>query len=238
MGKDTEIADRVSQIQARIIAAARRVGREPSDVQIVAVSKKQPPEKMRAYLNCAQEFGVRCIFGENYAQELKRKRQLILEPCSFHFIGALQKNKITQAVLLSDMIESVHSAEAAAAISAAALKIGRKMPALLQINISGDPQKSGFSESEIRSEICRLDRELSGLEIGGVMTITQLYDQPESARPDFKKLRELALELQDMISRPDGQWQVSMGMSADFEIAVEEGATIVRIGTAIFGERA
>lgn len=221
----------------KVKQACLRVGRDPSSITIVAASKKQSVDSMRVYLALCRELGIRSVIGENYVQEFQDKVGALKE-FSFesHLIGPLQSNKISNALKLFDLIESVHSIELASKLNGAAQKEGRTVPIYLQINISNDPAKHGILPENVDStvEAVLLFR---GVELKGLMTITQLYENPEDARLDFRAMKKIADRLKETfdLSSP---LELSMGMSDDYVVAIEEGATVIRVGTAIFGERA
>ena len=215
--------------------AARRAKRTPEEVTLMAVSKMVEPERIRQ----AYEADVR-VFGENRVQEFEEKAGALkgLGGCEWHLVGHLQSNKAVKAAELFDGIDSVDSLRLAQKLNAAAVQLNRKIKVLIEINIGGEATKSGVeANSQELEQILRAAPQLYALQIGGLMTIPPFTDDPEGARPYFQRLREL----RDQIARrklPQVQTAVlSMGMSHDFEIAIEEGSTRVRIGTAIFGER-
>lgn len=220
----------LERVLARIGDAATRVGRNPEDVRLVAVSKTFPPAKIRA----VAEFGHR-RFGENRVQEAKEKiPQLEDLDLEWHLVGPLQSNKAKPAVELFDVIQSVDRLKLAARLDRYAGERGLRLPVLIEVNVGEEPQKAGVVPAELEP-LARSVLELPNLELRGLMTIPPFLEDPESVRPYFRKLRELRDELEQRleVALPD----LSMGMSSDFEVAVEEGATIVRVGTAIFGER-
>jgi pyridoxal phosphate enzyme (YggS family) len=218
-----DIDRNLKDLERRIAQAAQTVGRSPEEITIIAVTKGLAPQAIDAVL----EAGVRHI-GENRVQEAREKIPLLsnLQPRpTWHMVGHLQTNKIKTAVEIFDIIHSIDSFRLAEALSGHARNT---IPVLLQVNISEEEQKSGFSEAELTKaavEVARLPR----LEVKGLMTIAPLASEPEEVRPVFRRLRELRDSL--------GLEHLSMGMSDDFEVAVAEGATMVRIGRAIFGER-
>jgi pyridoxal phosphate enzyme (YggS family) len=233
---DAHIADRLARIQERIAQAAQRVGRRPTDVRLVAVSKRQPVERIAA----AVRAGVRDL-GENRVQEARDKRDAVLaaigaapEP-RWHLIGSLQRNKAGLATGLFDSVESVDRASLAASLASHAEAAGRRLPVLLQVNISREPQKAGVAP-ERAAALLAACREHASLELVGLMAIPAATREPEASRPAFAQLRALRDTLRE---QPGGEslCALSMGMSGDFEVAIEEGATSVRIGTALFGER-
>lgn len=227
------IGARYHDIAARIAAAAKRVGRNPVEIRFIAVSKKQPLERIRAFLQFAAEHHIDVTLGENYVQEWREKRS-DLPAVPVHLIGPLQSNKVREAVELFDCVESVHSEKILIALNAAAGAAGKKLAVLIQVNISGDPQKHGFSLSAVESLLFGAAPGLDSLDVQGVMTIPRLYDDPGAVRDDY---RRLAAQRDAWSQRLGRRLLLSMGMSDDFEIAVEEGADIVRIGTALFGSR-
>jgi hypothetical protein len=213
----------IQELERRIAQACERVDRSPTEVTIVAVTKLVEAAAIRA----AFAAGI-THFGENRVQEAKGKRGQLLDlapQCTWHMVGHLQTNKVKAALGLFDTIDSVHSIKLAEMLSYYAQKT---LPILLQVNVSGEMTKSGFPVAEIRQavkEIARLPR----LEIKGLMTIAPMVNVGYDVRPIFRQL----LELRDSL----GLEHLSMGMSDDYEVAIEEGATIVRIGRAIFGQR-
>jgi hypothetical protein len=243
------IAQRISAIQERIAAAARRAGRNPDEVRLVAVTKTHPPELIAQ----AVAAGVHDL-GENRIQEAEGKVNALatLEPRpTWHLIGHLQRNKAKTAVGLFDIVHSLDSLRLAETLNrhAAARAIAedqRPLPVLLQVNVSGEASKEGFDLPggpehtaqwpQFQAEVEQI-LALSHLQIRGLMTIAPFADDPEVARPVFRTLRTLRATLAQQF--PQADWaHLSMGMTDDFEVAIEEGATIVRIGRAIFGARA
>lgn len=234
------VAHNLDHVLRAIGRAAAKVGRDPASVTLVAISKKQPSELMQHYFEAASARGIPVIFGENYLQELKAKRALFSTAAQFHVTGPLQSNKIRDAVRLADVIQSVHSEAVATGIAQEAARQGKQQRILLQVNIGDDPKKSGFSASEVIPMIERIVATMPTLTLVGLMTITPYYDEPESARGEFIKFRQLrdsiiAAGKADVFE--NRMVLLSMGMSADFEVAIEEGADFVRVGTALFGER-
>jgi pyridoxal phosphate enzyme (YggS family) len=224
-GRLSTIAERLEAARERIAAACGRAGRSPDEVTLVAVTKGFPPEAVRE----AHAAGVR-QFGENRVQEAQTKLPTLenLSPRpTWHMIGHLQTNKVKTAVGLFDIIQSVDSLHLAQAIERRAPRSTR-VPVFLEVNVAGEASKQGVAPDEL-SRLVAATRALPGLDVRGLMTIAPLVDDPEQARPVFRRLRELA--------EPLGLKELSMGMTDDFEVAVEEGATVVRVGRAIFGER-
>lgn len=223
--KVATIAERLEAVRLRIADACQRAGRSPDEVTLVAVVKGFPPEVVRE----AAAAGIR-NFGENRVQEAQAKLPHLadLSPRpTWHMIGHLQSNKVKTALNLFDIIQSVDSLHLAEAISRRVPSSAR-VPVLLEVNVAGDPTKYGFSSEELPAQAEAI-RRLPGLDVRGLMTVAPMAEDPDELRPVFRRLRQLAQSL----NLPE----VSMGMTDDFEVALEEGATIVRIGRAIFGER-
>lgn len=226
------IADNLAEIQRRINQAAARAGRSPHEVRVVAAAKGQGLDKIQAALSAGIE-----IFGHNYVQEAAR--QLAAAQCSsaeLHMIGHLQKNKVGKAVELFHVVETVDSASLALTLDKKAQNLGKIIRVMIQVNMSGESQKSGISEEEAEA-LARTIRGLSSLRLEGLMTMPPLFDDPEGARPYFVRLRQLRDRLIESGALASNMRELSMGMTGDFEVAVEEGATLVRIGTALFGPR-
>jgi pyridoxal phosphate enzyme (YggS family) len=230
------VVERYRDIQRRIAAArARSACKEP--VRLVCVSKRISASTIRE-LQDALSGDEQLFLGESYVQEYREKRDALL-PHSSTMIGALQRNKARDAVSLFDLIESVHSAKLALALEKEAKKQRKRVPVSLQVNISEDSLKAGFSSEEFRSVVSHWNDHFEWLQLCGVMTITAYYEEPEMARGDFRALTALAKEVFQAfpesfsVQAPD----ISMGMSSDFEVAIEEGATSVRVGSALFGAR-
>ncbi len=225
------ISENLSIVTDRISASARRAGRDPAAVRLVAVSKTVEPARVVEAIKA----GIK-ILGENYVQEAQKKIEVLGHPVEWHFIGHLQTNKAKYAARLFDMIHSVDSAPLAEELNRRALKEGRVISILLQVSLSGEETKFGAEQEEI----FRIAEKCSGLEgiaVKGLMTMPPFFDDPEEARPYFAALRKLRDRLaQEKVERISME-ELSMGMSNDFEAAIEEGATLVRVGTAIFGSR-
>lgn len=212
----------------RIEKAAQGVGRNPEEINLVAVSKTVESARIKE----AIEAGV-SILGENYVQEAQKKIEEIGRTVSWHFIGHLQSNKAKYAVSLFDMIHSLDSIGLAEELDRRAEKEGRTMNAMIEVNLSGETTKFGAEEAKV-FDIARRVLNLSHLSLVGLMTMPPYFDDPRLSRPYYIRLRELK---EKMIKEDIPLGDLSMGMSNDFEIAIEEGATYVRVGTAIFGER-
>jgi PLP dependent protein len=222
-------AANLNVIQNRIRAACERAQRDPATVTLLPVSKSQPPEAVRALA----ELGFN-VFGENKVQEAKAKISLCPGHLRWHMIGHLQTNKCRDAVGLFEMIQSVDRLELAEQINKHAGQAAKTMPILLEVNIAGEATKFGYPPDRLLQELRQVNA-LTRIEIQGLMTIAPWTTAPERARPHFRRLRELKEGCEEILGAPLSH--LSMGMSGDFEIAVEEGATLVRIGTALFGPR-
>ena len=223
------LADNLAAIQQRIEAASARSGRDPRSVTLLAVTKSQPPEVVREAADCGH-----ILFGENKVQEAKAKIPLCPGRLRWHFIGHLQSNKCRDAVELFEMIESVDSLSLAQEISKRADAAAKAMPVLLEVNVAGESSKFGYSPENLLAELKALNA-LPRIEVQGLMTVPPWSSEPEKSRPHFRRLRELKRECEQVLGAP--LLQLSMGMSGDFELAIEEGATLVRLGTALFGPR-
>ncbi len=226
------IAENLKMVKERIEAAAARAGRGAGSVRLVAVTKTVPPELIREAVAAGAE-----ILGENRVQEAREKIETLGRLASWHLIGSLQRNKAKYAVRLFDLIHSVDSLELAQELSRQAKKTGKVQDILIEVNIAKEGSKSGIYPEDA----AYLVREAAGLEylrIRGLMTMPPYLPDPEDSRLYFKRLRELAAAIERERIPGVSMSELSMGMSNDFEVAVEEGATMVRIGTAIFGERA
>lgn len=222
-------ADNLPLIQSRIAAACARAGRDPSSVTLMAVTKGMPPEAVRE----AADLGL-SLFGENKVQEARAKIPLCPGRLRWHLIGHLQSNKCRDAVHFFEMIHSVDSLALAGEINKWADKQAKTMPVLLEVNLAGESTKFGYTREQVLAELMAINA-LPKLEIHGLMTIAPWSPDPEKARPIFRQLRELKSECEAKLGAPLPH--LSMGMSGDFEAAIEEGATIVRVGTSLFGPR-
>jgi len=229
------IAENVSAVRERIAAAALRAGRQAADVMLMAVSKTQPAEKIRE----AYGAGLR-VFGENRVQEFFVKAPAVadLHHAEWHMIGHLQTNKAAKTAELFSAVDSVDSLKVAEKLDAAARSLGKKLEVLIEINVGGEAAKSGVPpDSPALEEILIAAPGLESLVFRGLMTVPPFTDDPQGARPYFRKLRELRDTIAARRLPALAMDELSMGMSHDFEIAIEEGSTCVRVGTAIFGER-
>ncbi len=212
-------------------AAARRAGRNPGEIRLVAVTKTVDAERVLQAVQAGVE-----ILGENYVQEGKKKIDRVGHRVGWHFIGHLQTNKAKIAVRLFDLIHSVDNLELAEELNRAAEQQRKAMPILLQLNLSGEPTKFGASEEEIFRMAEQISR-MPALAVAGLMTLPPYFENPEDARPYFIHLREMRERLRRENISGLAMHELSMGMSNDFEVAIEEGATLIRVGTAIFGPR-
>ncbi|MCA1660581.1 MAG: YggS family pyridoxal phosphate-dependent enzyme [Verrucomicrobiaceae bacterium] len=224
-----DIAANLDAVQARIAAALEKSGRKADDVQLIAVSKKQDAEKVRAAFDAGQ-----AIFGESRVQEARAKIPLLPSAVRWHFIGHLQKNKVRHALPLFELFHSIDSLELAEAVDRIAAEDGHRPRVLLEVNVAGEGSKFGFAPERLRQQMDAL-LALNRLHIEGVMAIPPVGPEPEDSRRHFVLLRELRDELERYFALQLPQ--LSMGMSSDYEVAIEEGATLVRVGTAIFGAR-
>ncbi len=223
-------ADNVAAIQQQIQEACGRANRDAQSVMLLAVSKSQPVEVVDEAVRGGQVF-----FGENKVQEAKAKIPASPGRARWHFIGHLQSNKARDAVNLFEMIQGVDSLDLAREISKRCEQASKEMPVLLEVNVAGESSKFGYKPERLFAELKELDS-LPRIAIQGLMTIPPFATIAEKARPHFRRLREVKGQCEEILGRPLPH--LSMGMSGDFEIAIEEGATIVRIGTALFGQRA
>jgi hypothetical protein len=226
----TDVAANVAAVRARLADAARRAGRDPDQVCLVAVSKTVDLGRVRA----AVAAGVRAL-GENRVQEAREKRAILGRPVPWHLIGHLQTNKVRDALATFDLIESLDRLELAEALARRAESEDRTVDVLVQVNVGDEAQKGGFGPAELPAALERLIR-LPRLRLRGLMTIPPLPRDPEDSRPHYRELRKLFEAARDWGVGPEWR-ELSMGMSGDFEVAIEEGATIVRVGTAVFGPR-
>jgi PLP dependent protein len=225
------IADNIANVQERIGRACHRVGRARENVRVIAVSKTMPADSVRQ----AYAAGLR-EFGENRMQEAAAKQQQLTDlDIVWHLIGHLQSNKAKQACQLFDWIQSVDSPHIAERIDRLAAAFGRRLPVLMEVHLGEEASKFGVEEDEL-ARLAEQVGALPSLELRGLMALPPYFDDPENVRPFFRHLRELAGHIEARKLPGISMRELSMGMSHDFEIAIEEGATIVRVGTAIFGE--
>jgi pyridoxal phosphate enzyme (YggS family) len=235
----SQIRESLLKVMERIEKAAQRVGRDPKEIKLVAVSKTVDAARIKEAIEAGAS-----ILGENYVQEAQKKIEEIGRPAcperfgegrpvAWHFIGHLQSNKAKYAVRLFDMIHSIDSLLLAQELNRRAEQVGQVAKVMIEVNISGEATKFGTDEEKVFS-IARGILHLSHLSLEGLMTMPPYFDLPEMSRPYYTKLRELK---ERMVREGIPMKELSMGMSNDFEIAIEEGATYVRVGTAIFGAR-
>lgn len=227
----TTIAANIAVINERIARAAARAGSDPESIRLMAVSKTVEPERIRMAL----EAGI-TLLGENYVQEAREKIPSIGRATQWHMIGHLQTNKVKYVVNLFDWVHSVDRAELAQELNKRALQNDRRLNVLIEVNVSGEASKSGIAPQQAAG-LARLISTLPGLNLQGLMTMPPYPDNPEDSRPYFVALRNLRDEIRKAAIPGISMDELSMGMTDDFEIAIEEGATIVRVGRAIFGER-
>jgi hypothetical protein len=229
------IAQNLHAVRERIAAAARRASRSPDDIALMAVTKTFGPDAIRAAYSAGQR-----LFGENRVQEFAAKFSALrdLKEADFHMIGHLQTNKAAKALEVFSAVDSVDSVHLADKLNTAAEKLGKRVPVLIELNLGGEQSKSGVAPvSQEFGALLESAARLQHLEFRGLMTIPPFTEDPEGARPYFRRLREI----RDNIARRNLPAirldTLSMGMSHDFEVAIEESSTCVRLGTAIFGER-
>jgi pyridoxal phosphate enzyme (YggS family) len=219
----------VKAVQQRIEAACSRAGRKPDSVTLVAVTKGQPPEVVSA----AAALGL-SLFGENKVQEAKAKIPFCPSRLRWHMVGHLQTNKCRDAVELFEMVQSVDSLRVAEELNKRAEQAAKTMPILLEVNAVGEASKFGCRPDQLLAELGAINA-LPRLEIQGLMTVPPWRPDPEDVRPLFRQMRELKEQCERLLGAPLPH--LSMGMTGDFEVAIEEGATMVRVGTALFGAR-
>ncbi len=228
---ENPLSARVLQVKDRIREAAVRSGRDPESVRLVAVSKTVPMHRIQDAL----EAGI-TLLGENYIQEAQKKVETLTDrQVSWHFIGHLQSNKAKYAVRLFDLVQTVDSLKLALELDRHAGKRGKVQEVLIQVNFSQEAAKSGASPEEVLT-LAEAVLQMENLSLRGLMTLPPFFDQPERARPFFAALKQLGDRLREQLECESFS-ELSMGMTGDFEVAVEEGATLVRVGTAVFGKR-
>ncbi|SHF47252.1 hypothetical protein SAMN02745206_02059 [Desulfacinum infernum DSM 9756] len=226
------IRENLQRIRDRIRNACGRADRDPGSVRLIAVSKTVAPERIRQ----AAAVGLN-VFGENYVQEALGKMDSLGDlNLEWHFIGHLQTNKVRQAVPHFHWIQTVDRVKLAREIDRRAEALGKSMPVLLQVHLGGEETKAGVDPEDLPDLFEEVSR-MSCLEVRGLMTLPPYLEDPEEVRPYFRQLRRLLEVLRDRASEPERLTELSMGMSHDFEVAIEEGATMVRVGTALFGPR-
>ncbi len=225
------IADNIKIVMDRIASAAKLAGRDPESVRLVVVTKTIDHQRIIEAVNAGAT-----ILGENRVQEAREKIEKLGNVAKWHMIGHLQVNKARYAVTLFDLIHSVDNLELAAEIDKQAAKIGKVQNVLIEVNIAGEASKAGMSVRNVRALVREIAKH-GNIAIQGLMTIPPFSEKPEDSRPYFSVLRELAESITGENIPNAVMKELSMGMSGDFEVAIEEGATMVRVGTAIFGER-
>lgn len=226
-----DVAANCRKVLQRIHEAAANSGRDPEGIRLLAASKAQEVSKIRA----AIEAGIR-LFGENYVQEAKAKIEAVPEPVEWHMIGHLQRNKVKAALQLFTLIQSLDSLELARELDKEGKKREQKVRVFIEVNLGGEETKGGIAKERVGWLLQEIGG-LSHVSVEGLMAVPPLRDDPEESRPYFRALRELQLELREPKMPNVDLRELSMGMSLDYPIAIEEGATMVRIGTAIFGPR-
>lgn len=228
----TTIADNLAWIKERMRAACGRCGRDPSTVTLIGVTKTVPVGAIREGVLA----GIAAL-GENYVQEMCSKMDALADlDVAWHFIGHLQSNKAKQIVHRCRLIHTLDRERLARELDRQAQKLGAPIPVLIQVNLGDEDSKSGVSADELTG-LYRAAESLDGLDVRGLMALPPYLDDPEAVRPYFRELRELLERLKDISRAPTKLSELSMGMSHDFEVAIEEGATCVRVGTALFGAR-
>jgi pyridoxal phosphate enzyme (YggS family) len=225
------VSENIAFVREEIARAARKAGRSPADVRLLAVTKTVDDDRIREAIAAGVD-----LIGENYVQEARRKIELLGRPLPWHFIGHLQTNKAKYAVRLFDLIHSVDRVELARELDRRAAAAGLTLKILVEVNVSGEASKSGVPAREALA-LVRTIAEFPRLSVRGLMTMPPWFDDPEEARPHFAALRNLADSIRRERIENVQMEELSMGMTNDYRIAVEEGATIVRVGRAIFGER-
>jgi pyridoxal phosphate enzyme (YggS family) len=225
------VEDNIRRVRGAMAEAARRSGRQPEAIRLMAVTKTVDDDRILAAIQAGVE-----LIGENYVQEAKRKIEKLGKTSEWHLIGRLQTNKAKYAVHLFDMIHSVDRLELAAELDRRARAAGRVIPILIEVNVGGEESKSGIP-LDSAPDLIRMAAPLANLSILGLMTMPPWFDDPEESRPYFHAMRELRDRIAgEAIPRVEMR-ELSMGMTDDYVVAIEEGATIVRIGRGIFGER-
>jgi PLP dependent protein len=222
------VAENLAHVRGAIAAAARRSDREPDDVTLVAVTKTWPVDVVLEAIAAGAT-----DLGENRAQEFKEKVTLLEDKARWHFVGHLQTNKVRHVVGSCDLIHSVDRLGLAESIARRAAAAGAEQDILIEVNVAGDPKKHGVEPARAVALALEVEQ-LKGLRVRGLMTMPPFTEDPELSRPHYKDLAALSAQL---VAELPGARVLSMGMSRDFEVAIEEGATIVRVGTAIFGSR-
>lgn len=225
------ICNNLEQVHENIKAACMRSGRRPEEVTLIAVSKTKPLEDLQEAYRCGER-----VFGENKVQEIVLKQPQMPKDACFHMIGHLQRNKVRQVLPLVSMIHSVDSLRLAQEIQQEAKRLDRIVDILLEVNVAGEESKFGFALEEVIHNLEKI-REFSHIRVCGLMTIAPFVENSEQNRPVFKKLFQLYVDIKHKNIDNVNMSVLSMGMTGDYEVAVEEGATMIRVGTGIFGVR-
>nr|CRH07640.1 conserved protein of unknown function [Candidatus Magnetococcus massalia] len=229
------IVENLARIQTRLEAACERAGRAADEVALIAVSKRKPAEDVLSALQAGQ-----LLFGENRVQEAREKIPTVGQPDGkvpqWHLIGSLQKNKVKYLPGLVQMVQTIDSVELAQALGQRMVAADGVMPILVQVNVGGEEQKNGLAPDDLE-EVVSAIAEVEGVELQGLMTVPPIAEDPEKVRPYFRALRLLSEHITRMRLPGVTMRHLSMGMSHDFEVAIEEGATMVRVGSALFGPR-
>lgn len=226
------VAENLARIENRVRAACTRAGRQPSEVRLIGVTKTVPVDRIREGVLA----GIGNL-GENYVQEaLAKVQELSGLDISWHFIGHLQSNKVKQLLGWCHCVHTLDRESLARELDRQAQRLGKRFRVLLQVNVGDEDTKSGV-DVEGLTGLFRFASRLDGLEVCGLMALPPYFDDPEEVRPYFQTMREWKRRLQEEAPRPEGFTELSMGMSNDFEVAIEEGATMIRVGTALFGSR-
>ena len=225
------IASNLENVNSNIAAACKRVGRDPKEVTLISVSKTKPNEMLLD----AYETGVR-VFGENKVQEMTKKWEELPKDIDWHMIGHLQRNKVKYLAPYVKLIHSVDSYRLAEEISIQAQKHKRVIPILIEVNVADEESKFGVKKEEVLQLVEEIS-ELKGVKVSGLMTVAPYVDDPEENRPYFALLRQISVDIQDKNIDNVNMNILSMGMTGDYEVAIEEGATMIRVGTGIFGAR-
>ncbi len=226
------ISHNLDKLHQKLNKVANKCGRSPDDIRVVAVSKRFPTTAIQDAVKAGQ-----MLFGENYIQEAQQKIDALNDDLDFHFIGHLQSNKTKLAAQLFTMIETIDSEKLALSLNKHLDKLDKKLNILIQVNIGHDLKKSGIAPEEAENLIRKIAN-LSHIKVQGLMTMPPWTSNPEDTRPYFRRLRLLSEDLREKnLFFDKNSVELSMGMSHDFHIAIEEGATLIRVGTAIFGQR-
>lgn len=225
------LKENLEQVESRIQEACRRVGRDRGEVTLIAVSKTKPVEMLREIYDCGQR-----VFGENKVQELTEKYEVLPGDIQWHMIGHLQRNKVKYLIGKTALIHSVDSVRLARTIQEESAKKACRTPVLIEVNVAGEESKFGVSPEETQTLIEEI-AQFPNLEVRGLMTIAPYVEDPEENRMIFRKLRQLSVDIAAKNINNVTMSVLSMGMTNDYEVAVEEGATMVRVGTGIFGAR-